>query len=223
MARTGRQVTALLFDLDGTLVDTAPDLALALNRLREENGSAPLPYSEIRPCVSIGSSALVRLGFPHIDSDSPHFDRLRARYLELYAADLLVESRLFPGMERVLKEAVAAALPWGIVTNKPAFLTDPLVAKMGLDTPCVVSGDTTDQRKPHPKPMWHASELLGVEASGCLYVGDAERDIQAGRAAGMTTLGARFGYIEPGSDPEQWGADGLIDHPHEILEWIGAA
>ncbi len=213
--------TALLLDLDGTLLDTAPDMGGALNRLRVEEGREPLPMSTLRPVVSHGAARLVRTGFP--DVVEPAFERLRLRFLEIYSQHLAVETRPFPGLLPVLDELEQRGVPWGIVTNKPGWLTDPLLTRLGLHhrAACVVSGDTVAERKPHPLPMLHAAGLIGHAPARCLYVGDAERDIQAGRAAGMRTLIAGYGYIAEGDAPEQWSADGRIEHPGELLEWVG--
>jgi len=213
---------ALLLDLDGTLLDTAPDMGGALNRLRAEHGLEPLPAQVIRPVVSHGAMRLVALGFPEATGDT--FEALRLRFLELYAANLAIGTRLFPGFEAVLEHLDSRGLPWGIVTNKPGWLTDPLLAALGLDrrAACAVSGDTLAERKPHPLPLLHAARLVGVEPGRCVYVGDAERDIQAGRAAGMTTLVAAYGYIAVGEDPMQWQPHGVVATPDELLSWMDA-
>jgi N-acetyl-D-muramate 6-phosphate phosphatase len=210
----------VLFDLDGTLADTAPDLYAAQALLSKEQGLEPMPFEAVRNHVSHGSSALVRLAFP--DADDARFGQLRARFLEIYAENLFLDTALFPGMETLLAWLESRGLNWGVVTNKPAFLTDPLMRSLGLDqrAVCVVSGDTIDERKPHPAPMWHACELAGSRPAECLYVGDAERDIEAGHAAGMATLIALYGYIDETQHPEQWGADGMIREPREILDWM---
>lgn len=211
----------VLFDLDGTLADTAPDLADALNTLLQEQGRAPLPYDTIRPEASHGALALIRLGFG-LEPGEPGFEPLRRRFLELYAGKLCRETRLFAGMPELLEALRAEGLNWGIVTNKPAFLTEPLVAQLGL-TPqaaCVVSGDSTNNRKPHPEPLLHACTLAGSRPGQCLYVGDAKRDIDAGRQAGMKTLVALFGYIRSNETPAHWGADGMIHAPMEINDWV---
>ncbi len=214
---------AVLFDLDGTLADTAPDLARALNRLLDEEDRPPLPLDEIRPVVSRGTEALLDLAFGPAGDDVGTRLRRRERLLSLYTASIADETRLFPGMAVLLDRLETAAIPWGVVTNKPARLTEPLMEELGLArrAACIVSGDTTPYRKPHPGPLLHACRTIGVEAPGCLYVGDAERDIAAGRSAGMTTLVALFGYIAPDDDPLAWSADGLIDAAPAILDWIG--
>jgi N-acetyl-D-muramate 6-phosphate phosphatase len=215
--------TALLLDLDGTLLDTAPDMGGALNLLRVEAGREPLPLTSIRPVVSHGAMRLVSLGFP--EATGAEFERLRLRFLELYSQNLAHRTELFPGIEPVLDELERLGLPWGVVTNKPGWLTDPLLALLGLDrrASCVVSGDTVAERKPHPLPLLHAAELVGVAPAHCVYVGDAERDIQAGRAAGMTTVVAAYGYISADEDPAAWQPTGIVAEPGELLEWVGAA
>jgi phosphoglycolate phosphatase len=212
---------ALLLDLDGTLLDTAPDMGGALNLLRAEHGLAPLPATTIRPAVSHGAMRLVRLGFPEVEGDA--FESLRLRFLDLYAANLAVGTRLFPGFDAVLDVLEGSGLPWGIVTNKPGWLTDPLLAALGLDgrAACAVSGDTVAERKPHPLPLLHAARLVGVDPTACVYVGDAERDIQAGRAAGMTTVVAAYGYLSDEEDPHQWQPHGVVHAPGELLRWVG--
>jgi phosphoglycolate phosphatase len=213
----------VLFDLDGTLADTAPDLAYALNCLLREQERAPLPYEVIRPVVSHGATALVKLGFG-LSPNEPVFSALRDRLLSLYQEHLARETRLFDGMAELLNEIEKLDMNWGVVTNKPAFLTQPLMAALGLESraACIVSGDTTANKKPHPEPLLHACHLAGSNAAQCLYVGDAERDIRAGKAAGMSTLVAMFGYIGDEDRPETWGADGSIGTPAAVVAWIKA-
>jgi len=215
--------SALLLDLDGTLLDTAPDMGGALNRLRGEAGLEPLPSGRIRPVVSHGAMRLLALGFP--DASGAEFERLRLRFLELYAQNLAAHTRLFPGLEPVLDELERRGLPWGVVTNKPGWLTDPLMSALGLyeRAGCVVSGDTVAERKPHPLPLLHAAQLIDVPPARCVYAGDAERDIQAGRAAGMTTVVAAYGYLSPDDDPGRWQPSGIVEEPGELLAWMGLA
>jgi phosphoglycolate phosphatase len=210
----------VLFDLDGTLLDTAPDMIVALNELRAEEGLDALPYALARTQVSHGSSGLVSLAFPAAAGDD--FEALRSRFLVLYSQGLAVATQLFAGCEAVLTALESAGKPWGIVTNKPAFLTTPLIAALSLGSRagCVISGDTLPQRKPHPAPLLHAAQLLGVAPARCLYVGDAERDIQSARAAGMTVLIADYGYLGPADDPQSWAADGHIESPLDLLTWL---
>lgn len=216
----GRPIRAVLLDLDGTLLDTAPDMANALNLLRRERGVPVLSYEAIRPHVSHGAAAMIRLGFP--DAPDDEVVDLRGRFLELYREHLAGGTRLFDGFESVLAALEGRGVPWGIVTNKPAFLTEPLLAALGLEkrAACVVSGDTVAQRKPHPAPMLHAAKLIAHEPAHCLYVGDAQRDVQAARAAGMRVVVALFGYLADSDRPESWEADALIATPVALLEWI---
>ncbi len=217
---TNRSIRAVLFDLDGTLLDTAPDLIRVLNQVRREQGREALPYAEVRTQVSHGSSGLIRLGFPDLSGQA--LETLRLRLLELYGQQLAVGSQLFEGCRQVLDTLVARELAWGIVTNKPGFLTEPLLAELGLaaEAGCVVSGDTLPERKPHPAPLLLAAARLSIPAGQCLYVGDAERDVQAARAAGMPVLVARYGYLGPADDPEGWQSDALIDTPVQIIDWL---
>lgn len=215
-----RTIKGVLFDLDGTLLDTAPDMAQALNRLRTEHGQQTLGFAQIRPHVSHGALALVRLGFPQ--ADDAEVAALRTRFLELYSGDLATQTRLFPGFESVLQQLDTWRLRWGVVTNKPAFLTEPLLAALQLAgrTACIVSGDTLTQRKPHPAPLLHAADLMGVDARDCVYVGDAERDVRAAHAAGMSALIALFGYVGEHDQPQAWNADAMISEPNELLAWL---
>ncbi len=215
------QCRLVLLDLDGTLADSGPDLAHALNAVRAEEGLPALPYARIRPQVSHGARALIRLGFGGRETE-PDFERRRQRLLNVYREKLCVHTKLFPGMAEVLDGIERLGIRWGVVTNKPAWLTGPLLAALRLDkrVACVVSGDTVAPRKPHPNPLLHAADTAGVEPAQCVYVGDAERDVQAGRAAGMHTLVAAFGYLGADDNPRAWGADAIIDQPAGILAWL---
>lgn len=216
------QIQTILFDLDGTLLDTAPDLAQALNATLQANGRAALSFEQIRPAVSHGGSALIRLGF-QLEPQHPQFEPLRAQLLDYYQAHIADETRLFPGMEKVLEYIEARGLSWGVVTNKPGWLTEPLLEALDLQrrAASVVCGDTLNECKPHPAPLLHACKLIGTAPGQCLYVGDAERDITAGHNAGMTTLVALFGYLMDSDRPEDWGANALIQQPADILAWLG--
>jgi N-acetyl-D-muramate 6-phosphate phosphatase len=216
-------IRGVLFDLDGTLLDTAPDLIRVLNQLRVEQGRVPLPFDVVRTQVSHGSSGLIRLGFPDLSGEP--LEALRLRLLDLYSAQLSIDTTLFAGCQAVLDELKSRAMPWGIVTNKPGFLTKPLLAALGLDdcAGCVVSGDTLPQRKPHPAPLLLAASQLSLQPAQCLYVGDAERDVQSARAAGMPVLVARYGYLGPDDQPDNWGPDALIDAPPQIIDWLDGA
>jgi phosphoglycolate phosphatase len=218
-----RLPVAVLFDLDGTLLDTAPDMASALNALRMLEGLAPLPYAAIRPHVSHGAARLIEIGFAC--SAGERFDSLRQRFLDLYRSDLASGTRPFDGLEQILAELERRGIAWGVVTNKPGWLTNPLMEALGMDrrAACVISGDTLPERKPHPLPLLYAARLLEVDPGDCIYVGDAERDIQAGRAAGMTTLVAAFGYLAEGDDPASWSADAIANDPRELLSLLGLA
>ena len=213
----------MLFDLDGTLLDTAPDMYRAFCTLLRERRRAPVAYELVRPRVSHGAAGVLRAGFEGVEDGE--FDALRRRFLELYRDALCVDTRLFPGMDRALETIATHGLAAGIVTNKAAWLTEPLIDALGLRTrfACVVSGDTVAERKPHPLPLLHAAKLAGAAPGECVYVGDAARDVEAARAAGMPSLVARYGYHGPGDDPDAWGADGAIDSPVEIADWISAA
>lgn len=209
---------ALLLDLDGTLADTAPDLAAALNAVLVEEGRTPLPFPEVRPHVSFGAPRLVHLGFG-TDLHPDQFERLRGRLLDHYSRGVCRETRLFDGFEAVLSLLEDRGIPWGIVTNKPGWLTDPLLEAMGLHrrVHSVVSGDTLERRKPHPDPLLHAAGEIGMDASECVYAGDARRDIEAGQAAGMQTVGVTWGYILEEDPATSWGATHVIDHPSELI------
>ena len=214
-------IRTVLFDLDGTLADTAPDLAWALNQVLQEQGRDPLPYDSIRPVVSHGGVALIKLGFG-MDEETDAFQALRQRLLSLYRDNIARQTRLFDGMAQLLDELEQRGLTWGVVTNKPEWLTTPLLQALGLHqrAATVISGDTLAEKKPHPAPMLLACRQAGSEARECLYLGDAERDVQAGRDAGMATLIAAFGYIGEYDRPHDWGADGIIEHPLQLLDYL---
>ncbi len=214
-------ITAVFFDLDGTFADTAPDLAASLNQLLTEHGRPALPMDIIRPTVSHGGNAMIQLAF-NIDESAEEFSSLRQRFLDIYNQRMHSHTKMFPGMDDVLAALESENILWGIITNKPAWLTEPLLQELNMEkrAACIISGDTTNHRKPHPEPMHHACEITNSSPSHSLYVGDAQRDIDAGRAAGMHTLIARYGYIGEGEDPGQWQADGMVTHPHEIITWI---
>lgn len=220
---TARQsLRAILFDLDGTLADTAPDLAGALNRLLNEMGRDSVPAEVTRPHTSSGARGLLQAGLG-IGPDHPDYEQLKSRFLDLYARHICVDSKLFPGMPELLSSLEGAGLAWGIVTNKAARFTEPLLKAMSLydRAACVVSGDTTPHPKPHPAPLLHACTLLGLQPAECLYVGDDLRDIQSARAAGMPVLAAAFGYLGESGDPHAWDADAVISQPSDLLEWAG--
>lgn len=216
----GAIYSAVLFDLDGTLVDTAPDMVAVLQSLQEEHGLEPVGYQEGRSYVSNGAVGLLRLGFPDRDDDA--IETLRLAFLERYADQLCVHSALFAGLDALVDRLDRNGLPWGVVTNKPRHLTDPLLVALGLDqrVACSVSGDTLSQRKPDPAPLHHACQLAAIEAARTLYVGDSSRDIDAGRAAGMGTIAAAYGYITPGDDSARWGADVVANDTQELAQIV---
>jgi 2-phosphoglycolate phosphatase len=207
----------LLFDLDGTLADTAPDLVAVLNRLLADAGRAPVPYAIARNSVSHGAIGLIRLGFG-MASDAPVNADLRQRFLELYQTIGHTNSSLFISLESIHTVCSKIDARWGVVTNKPEFLTLPLLDYLGARQAAgtVISGDTLEQRKPDPAPLLLAASELGVAPEDCIYIGDAERDIVAGKAAGMRTILTSYGYIRPGEDYQSWGADATADHPRRI-------
>ncbi|MCH6565697.1 MAG: phosphoglycolate phosphatase [Proteobacteria bacterium] len=211
-------IGAILFDLDGTLVDTAPDMGAALNNLLIEESLAPIPLEIIRPYVSQGALVLTRLGFSEQVPES-EIEPLRLRYLDHYRAIVADDSVLFDGLEEVLNTLEKRNIPWGIVTNKPKWLTTPLLEQMALDkrAAVVICGDTLDKRKPHPLPLIVAAETIGIACEDCVYIGDDPRDIAAGRAARMKTLIASYGYIDRDARLDEWQAGGIIAHPLDLL------
>ena len=211
----------MLFDLDGTLADTAPDLSAALNRVRESRGLAPVPLAQLRASASHGARGMLGAGMG-IAPEHPDYPLLRDAFLAQYAAALCVDSTLFADVDALLAGIELRALKWGIVTNKAARYTAPLLGLLGLDgrPGVVVCGDTTPHAKPHPAPLLAAAVGLRVAPERCVYVGDAERDVAAGVAAGMRTIVARYGYIEAHEAPEAWPADGLIDTPAALMAWL---
>ncbi|WP_430388634.1 HAD-IA family hydrolase [Dyella sp. 20L07] len=208
-------IQGVLFDLDGTLLDSAIDLYAALKVQCEEMQVPAPPYAMVREVVSRGSRAILRCGFP--DVDEAGLLQLVPRYLELYQALMAEHTRPFEGINELLATIEAQGITWGIVTNKPGFLTDELVQRIGWAdrAAAVVSGDTLPVKKPDPAPVWLACERAGLDPARCLFVGDDRRDILAGAAAGMYTIAVRWGYLD-GGDPQQWDADLVIDHPSDL-------
>ena len=223
MPRFDPPVKAVLFDLDGTLLDTAPDLAYALNQVLIEEGLEVLDYQTIRPMVSYGSPGLMKLAFQDTLSQA-EYDRIRQNLLDIYQNNLAVKTQLFPGMEDVLSNIESLNLGWGVVTNKPRWLTQPLLQQLNLFDRAVsiVSGDDVTHQKPHPESLYLACQQADLKPEHCVYIGDAERDIAAGRHAGMRTLAACYGYIPGDQNPIHWGADGQINQPHQIMDWLPA-
>ena len=211
----------VFFDLDGTLADTAPDLVAAANQLLVARNLSPKQYEVLRPCASAGARGLIGGAFG-IDTDHPDFIPLRDEFFANYEKALLVNSVLFEGVDHLLNELDSASLPWGIVTNKSERFTHPLTELMGLRqrAAATVSGDTTPHSKPHPEPILHAARVANIDPNQSVYVGDDIRDIVAGKAAGMKTIAAAYGYCGCEEPPEAWGADYLVRHPRELLEII---
>jgi phosphoglycolate phosphatase len=211
----------VFFDLDGTLADTAPDLVAATNQLLLARNLAPMPYDFLRPYASAGARGLLEGAFG-IEPEHPDFITLRDEFYGNYEKALMVDSKLFEDMEQLLDQMDQANLPWGIVTNKSERFTNPLVELMGLHTrsASTVSGDTTAYSKPHPEPILHAAKLAKVDPSKSLYVGDDFRDVVAGKAAGMKTVAAAYGYCGCKEPPEAWGADYLVNSPLELIQII---
>ena len=214
-------VRLVLLDLDGTLADTAPDLAAAANRMRVARGLEQLPISELRPHVSHGARGMVGRAF-NVTPEDARYAELRSEFLREYESALCVDSSLFPSMDDTLRRLEQRGIKWGIVTNKFARFTLPLVQALNLSqrAACVVSGDTTPFSKPHPAPLLHALATAGVEATAAMYIGDDQRDIDAGRAAGLRTVVASYGYLGNGLPYQQWGADAVAHSPSELLSLI---
>jgi N-acetyl-D-muramate 6-phosphate phosphatase len=215
-----RPTRAALFDFDGTLADTAPDLAAAVNAMRVERGMAPLAPASVRPYASMGARGLLRIGFG-MTPEHADYIAMRDEFLERYAQALCVHTRLFPGMVELVEELGARDIAWGIVTNKATRFTALLVQDLGVSPACVVCGDSTPHLKPHPAPLLLAAQQLELPAAECLYVGDDLRDIQAARAAGMRCVAVEYGYHgtdNPG--PAAWNADAVISHPSQLLEHL---
>ena len=204
---------AVLFDLDGTLADTAPDLAAAVNRLRADQGLEPMPLEQLRPFASAGARGLVHAGFGVKPGDD-EYDALREAFLEFYRERPCVETRLFPGIAELLQELSRRSIAWGVVTNKATRFTDRIIATLKLAPACVVCGDTTPHLKPHPAPMLLAAEQLALPAKDCVYLGDDLRDIQAARSASMRAVAVEWGY---GAGLHSWNADAVIAHPRDLI------
>lgn len=215
-------IKAVLFDLDGTFADTAPDLAAALNHVRGLHGLPPLPLATVRPQASHGSVGLLRLGFGIGPPDEPEFSALREEFLAYYAAHICEHTVLFSGMAQLIETLEQRGLPWGIVTNKPHRFTIPLMQALGYAerAACMISGDTCPHAKPHPEPLIKACKIMGIQSSGCIYLGDDLRDMQAAQAAGMPCVIAAYGYIDAQANLESWRANYKIDTPLALLNHI---
>jgi phosphoglycolate phosphatase len=213
----------VLFDLDGTLADSAGDLAGALNRLRADRGLAPVPAVAMRPHASAGARGLLGAGLG-IAPDHPDYPALRDAFLAYYEQGLAVTTQLFDGVAALLDALEGRGLRWGVVTNKAQRFTGPVVRALGLAERAgvIVSGDTTAHAKPHPAPLLHAAAALGLEPAACVYVGDDLRDVVAGNSAGMATIVADYGYLGESGSSAGWPATGWIDAPLELLDWLPA-
>ena len=219
-----RVISAVLFDLDGTLVDSAPDLAGTANDMLQRRSREPLPYAQLRLHAGSGARGMLGAAFG-IAPGQDGYEALRDEFLAHYATRLLQETTAFEHALRMLESLDERGLPWGIVTNKSLHLAAPLATALGLlpGAAALIGGDSTPHTKPHPAPLLEAARRLGVAPEACVYVGDDPRDVKAGRAAGMGTLAAAWGYLGPGEPPEAWGADAVIGHPAELLQWLELA
>jgi phosphoglycolate phosphatase len=211
---------AILFDLDGTLVDTAPDMVAVLLAMQADRGLTQLPYDLARSHVSNGALGLVRLAFP--EADDATAKELHQEYLDRYESAVCVDSMLFPELGELLDELDATGRPWGIVTNKPRRMTEPLLVGLGIASraACAISGDTLPRKKPDPEPLLFASRQIGIPVGKTVYIGDSVRDIDAGRAAGMFTIAATYGYITPDDDPQGWDADLVAADTAELAHFL---
>ncbi len=221
-ARAERRPAAILFDLDGTVADTAPDLGAALNRLRAELGLAPVPLEGLRPHTSSGVRGMLHAGLG-MATDHPDYRDRERRFLDHYQAGICERSALFPGIDQLIDRIERDGIPWGIVTNKRQRFTLPLLRQLDIDrrAACIVSGDSAARAKPHANPMLLACALIGCAPESTCYVGDDRRDIVAGQAAGMRTIAVRYGYLGDGPAIEQWGADHIVDAVEEIAVVAG--
>lgn len=215
------KVKAVLFDLDGTLADTSPDMADALNLLLTKYGKQTLDDQLIRSHTSRGSVAMIQLGFEEVLEEA-HSHKLRDEFLQLYAENLCNRTQLFPGVNELLAFLDESEIPWGIVTNKPGNLAEPLVQTLGIafNAVCMVSGDTLTRRKPDPDQLHHAANMLGIKEQDIIYMGDDPRDVQAGKAAGMQTAVAAYGYIQDDQDISSWDADIVFQQALGLKDWL---
>jgi N-acetyl-D-muramate 6-phosphate phosphatase len=222
MTRQSTSRLAVLFDLDGTLIDSAPDLAGAGNEMRQARGLVPYPYEQLRPMVGAGARGMVGMAL-NVAPQDDNYATLRDEFLQRYEARMTRQTQVYPDMLPVLAALQTSSIPWGIVTNKAARLSEPLVqaltALKGAAT--LVCGDTTPHAKPHPEPLLEAARRMGWAPERCIYVGDDLRDVQAGRAAGMKTVGVRWGYLGLGDPIERWGADHIANSPGDLLPLLG--
>jgi 2-phosphoglycolate phosphatase len=210
---------AVLFDLDGTLADTAPDLAAAVNLMRAQRGMTSTPYLNLRPFASAGARGLLGAGFD-ITPEHADYEEMRNEFLNNYESALAVHSHLFTNVKELLSGLDQLGIIWGVITNKAARFTDPLIPQIGLSqAACIISGDTTPHAKPHPEPLLEAARRIGCEPKDCWYVGDDLRDIQAAQAAGMPSVAAAWGYCGA-TEPKLWKADATLGTPLELLHLV---
>lgn len=219
-----KNIRAVLFDLDGTLIDSAPDLGAAADKMRTDRGLPSLPAQRYRPMAGAGARGLLAEAFG-MTPDHADFAQMREEFFQNYAARLTQSTTVFAGVPELIARLQAHQLPWGVVTNKMARFTDPLVQALPLfeSAATVVSGDTTAHAKPHPAPLLYAAQQLNVPAGDCVYVGDDERDIVAGLAAGMGTVAATYGYLGAQADANQWGAHAVVNSPQALLQYLNLA
>lgn len=217
-------IDAVLFDLDGTLIDSAPDLGAAADKMRTDRGLSSLPITSYRHMAGAGARGMLGIGFG-ITPEAPEFQALREEFFVNYESRMLLDTHVFDGVPQLLDALAERGMRWGVVTNKAARFTDPLTRSMPLfaTAGAIVSGDTTLHAKPHPEPLFEAARRLGVDPVRCIYVGDDERDIVAGRAAGMRTVAAIYGYMGATADAALWQADAAITSPLGLLQWLDSA
>ena len=219
-----KNIRAVLFDLDGTLIDSAPDLGAAADKMRTDRGMSSLPYELYRPLAGVGARGMLKVAFD-ITPEHPNFLTMREEFFANYEAAMTVRTYVFDGVHLLIEHLLLRQMPWGVVTNKMARFTDPLTAAIPLfaSARAIVSGDTTLHPKPHPEPLFEAARRLALPPEVCLYVGDDERDIAAGRAAGMPTVAATYGYLGEKTDVSTWGADLSVDSPNKLLQLLAQA
>lgn len=223
MSRSNPRGLAVLFDLDGTFADTAPDLAAAVNRLRMEQGLEPMPIERLRPFASAGARGLLAASFG-MKPEHAEYEAMRRAFLEYYAERTCVETKLFPGTADLLDELEGRRVPWGIVTNKSMRFTEPILAALDVNPACVVGGDSTPHLKPHPASLLHAAHILGLPCKNCFYLGDDLRDMKAARAAGMRPIAVEWGYHHPDSGrPDEWDAEAILARPIDLLPLLETA
>ncbi len=214
-------INAVLFDLDGTLLDTAADLSAAMNVLLTRYNFPTIPIAELTPHISQGSTGMLQKSF-NLELDDPRFNDLRQQFFDIYRAQIKIDTQPFPGIEEFIEQIVNHGLAWGVVTNKPEWLAKPLLNEFvfAQSTGCVIGGDTLGKAKPNPEPLWYACGLLNQPVAHCIYVGDAKRDIEAGNRAGMRTVIAKYGYIPHDEDLNTWEATQAVDSVYELMDFV---